>query len=75
MTLIHKNEELTMLELTGNVVLEKDHSLDAVLKIACPKCFAPKGQFCDPGTNRVCAERMVKQFVTEAKPLTGDSMV
>lgn len=68
-------KELSEMELTGNIVVEKDSSLDNAVKIACPKCNAPKGQMCDPGTNRICAERVIKQFVKESKNLTGDSMV
>lgn len=64
-------KEQEFMELTGNVVVDKDLGLGDAVRISCPKCNAPKGQMCDPGTNRICAERVIKQFVKESKPLVG----
>ena len=63
------------MELTGNVVIEKDKQLSRATAIVCPACGAPKGSFCNPDNKQVCAERVVKQFASESKNLTGDGTI
>lgn len=63
------------MELTGNVVIEKDKQLAQATTIVCPCCGAPKGSFCNPDNKQVCAERVVKLFAKEAKGLTGDNTI
>lgn len=67
---ISEIKELRM-EMTGNVVIEKQTDSNKALQITCPECGAPKGSYCDPERSMIHASRIAEKFAEESKPLTG----
>lgn len=65
------NRSKHIMEMTGNVVIEKNMDSNKALRIVCPECGAPAKAYCDPERSMIHASRIAQEFAVEAAPLTG----